>query len=147
MQNTKDNIHNMKKRITIAVVCLVEFVAFNVFMMFSSLCLFHAAVIATPIWAILWTIFAFDVIWLITLKYNFKYRIVFGFIAGFSVYNVLAFLVTSLSYPNLSNSAITFLVINSVIQFICILFVIRFTTKNIKLVFKRIHKKAISLKN
>ncbi|QOR34880.1 hypothetical protein IMX26_15675 [Clostridium sp. 'deep sea'] len=135
------------KRIIIAVICLVDLVAFNAFMMFSSMIFFHAVLLATPVWAVLWTIFAFDVIWLITLKYNFKYRIVFGFISGFSVYNVLAFLVVkSLGYSNLRNSGIAFLVINSVIQFICVLFVIKFVKKNIKIVFKKCIKKLYHLR-
>lgn len=122
----------MKKRVLIAILCTIECIVFTAIMISSMFILFHGALLATPIWAILWTFFAFDVLWLITLKYNMKYRIIFSFISGFSVYHILAILLLCSQIEPLSTKQIFLAIFNGVIQILIIGYLILFINKMIK---------------
>ena len=103
----------VRKRILIALLCAAEFIIFSAAMLIVTLSLFHAAFLAFPLWALLWTLFVFDLIWLITLRYYLAYRVLFSLTASFTVYNLLSLLLlTAIPAERLT----VMLIVNNTIQ-------------------------------
>ena len=125
------------KRIAIAVLCLIEFIFICAFMLYCTVLLIPGVVLGAPVWAVLWTIFAFDVLWLITLKYNLKHRIIFSFISGFSVYNLIANLSLLSSLGNLTSNKTTKFIVYNIIQIILIVYIVMFLKSKVKKLKKR----------
>lgn len=135
------------KRIFILLLCIIEFFLFSALMLLGFVMLFHAAVLSFPLWSFLWTLFFFDLIWLLTLKYNLKLRIIWSLIAAFYSYFVISTLfLYSLSEGSIPKTNLTVIIINCALAFLISIYVIIKAIKLVKFLKASIREKVSRIK-
>lgn len=93
MNNKTNYIRNNIFRILILLLCIVEFIAFTagtVFLLVGSMIALHMIVFLILILTTVWTLWVFDILWFITLKYMIKRRLLWTLALIFSNHYIVA---------------------------------------------------------